>query len=383
MRLKKNQYDYFFHPFELTFSGYSNSGKTTLVEKLIKELSTQYIVGYLKNDAHKFVMDKGGKDTDRMNCAGANVVSINDKDHYALITNSEMQQRHVQQNFIESDILLIEGHKYSDIPKILFLGVDENRTKTLDEITEKKIKNIQAIIYTNVEDRTLISDLPAFHRDDVSSIKQFVLNYFYKLFPSKLNGLVLTGGKSSRMLQDKGALNYYDKPQILHTVDLLHKYTDEVYVSCRDGQYDNEITENCNMLFDAFPSVGPTTGIITAMNQHPKVAWLVLACDLPYLDENTVKDLVEQRNPFKVASSYLNPLRGWAEPLCAIYEPKSYYLLMSYFANNRPCPRKVLMNTNIQSLELKNKLALNNVNTPEEYDKAKDYIQNLGVTHAD
>lgn len=377
MRLKINSHNYFFHPFEIAFSGYSNSGKTTLIEKLIGSLSSEYLIGYLKHDAHFFEMDKKGKDTERMQSAGAQSIMINDKSHFASVNRGEIQQRHVQQSFIESDMLLIEGHKFSKIPKILFLGQDENKQQTINEINSGEITNISALIYTDRNDiqNHHFKDIPSFHRDDISGIKTFILSYFSQLFPSKLYGLVLTGGQSTRMNKDKGSINYHKKPQAQFVADMLEKYTDKVYISCRQEQTENQLIQDHQKIYDTYPSVGPTTGIISAMHQHPKVAWLVVACDLPYLDESTLDQLVEQRNPFKVATCYLNPLRQWAEPLCTIYEPKSYQLLMSYFANNRPCPRKLLMNTNIQKLELKNKRALNNVNTPEEFQEAVDFIK--------
>jgi molybdopterin-guanine dinucleotide biosynthesis protein len=71
-----------FHPYEFSFCGYSNSGKTTLITKLLEKYSAAYDVAYIKNDAHKYQMDKEGKDTWCARKAGARVVSINDKVYY-------------------------------------------------------------------------------------------------------------------------------------------------------------------------------------------------------------------------------------------------------------------------------------------------------------
>ncbi|MEK6558347.1 MAG: molybdopterin-guanine dinucleotide biosynthesis protein B, partial [Candidatus Margulisiibacteriota bacterium] len=61
----------------LSIAGHSNSGKTTLIERLIPELSRLgYRVGTIKHDAHNFVMDHEGKDTWRMSQAGAQTVVI-------------------------------------------------------------------------------------------------------------------------------------------------------------------------------------------------------------------------------------------------------------------------------------------------------------------
>ena len=59
----KSKEAYLFNPFEIAFCGYSETGKTTLITSLLKELSPQHKIGYVKHDAHKFQIDYEGKDT--------------------------------------------------------------------------------------------------------------------------------------------------------------------------------------------------------------------------------------------------------------------------------------------------------------------------------
>ena len=115
-------------------------------------------------------------------------------------------------------------------------------------------------------------------------------------------------------------------------------------------------------------------GILSAQKTYPNVAWLVVACDLPFINTETLKDLIEGRNPFKDATCYLNPEKKWPEPLCTIYEPKSYTRLLQFLALGYSCPRKALFNSNINSLELSNKKALENINYPEEFENAMGEI---------
>src|SRR5690606_23250199 len=103
---------------------------------------------------------------------------------------------------------------------------------------------------------------------------------------------------------------------------------------------------------------------------HPEAAWLVLACDLPFMDAPTLEHLVRGRNPFKMATAYFSQPQGLPEPLCAIYEPKSIYRLLNFLASGYHCPRKVLVNSDVQSVEALNPLALTNVNEPKEYEAA-------------
>src|SRR5690606_14590405 len=62
-------------------------------------------------------------------------------------------------------------------------------------------------------------------------------------------------------------------------------------------------------------------GIVSAMRQHPGAAWLVVACDMPWVAEATLQRLLARRDRTALATAYRSPLTGLPEPLCAVYEP--------------------------------------------------------------
>jgi len=379
MRLKKNINNFFFHPFEMSFCGFSDSGKTTLISKITKNLSSQFDIGFFKHDAHNFEMDKSGKDTNEISKSGAKSIVINDKSHYAHINRKQLEQIDVVTNMQDMDILFIEDHISTPLPKLLFISKSESREDIIALIKDNKISSIEGIISDESND-PFNGKYQFFNINNSDQISSFILNYFNSKVPNKLYGLVLSGGESKRMNQDKGSLSYHDNStQIEYTKSLLNNYCEEVYVSCREEQTSNDYLKGHKLIADSFPSVGPTTGIISAQFKHQSVAWLVVACDLPYLTEKTLEDLIEKRNPFKLATAYYNEEKKWPEPLCTIYEPKSYLKLLQYFSVNKPCPRKVLFNSNIKNIELIDHKALNNINTPEEKNKALAFIKNLKV----
>lgn len=99
----------------------SGSGKTTLLEKLIKELKNRgYRLAILKHDAHRFEMDKEGKDTWRHAQAGADIVAISSPEKVAIIEKREKEL--TLDEFIARisgvDLILTEGYKTGDKPKI-------------------------------------------------------------------------------------------------------------------------------------------------------------------------------------------------------------------------------------------------------------------------
>jgi molybdopterin-guanine dinucleotide biosynthesis protein A len=381
MRLKRTRNNYFFHPFEIYFGGNSNSGKTTLIAKLTEKLSDQFDIGYFKHNAHKIHMDKDGKDTDTISKCGAQSILINDQNQFAHINRSELEQIDVSNKMQDMDIVFIEGHKHSTIPKILLITSDQDQDEIIDLVNRSEITEILAIVSETSQD-LFEGRFPFFNKNEIENIIDFILDRFRSLQPTKINGLVLTGGRSERMNQDKGSLAYHGKKnQIEYSKELLEGLCDEVYISCRTEQSTEPFLKDHKLLFDSFPSSGPTSGILSAQYFDQSAAWLILACDLPYLDKGTIKSLIKNRNPYKLATAFMNIRKNWPEPLCAIYEPKSYRKLMQYFSNNTSCPRKFLFNSNIKTLRLENAKALDNVNTPHEKDEALVFLNNKKGSH--
>ncbi|MDQ0781279.1 NTP transferase domain-containing protein [Chryseobacterium sp. W4I1] len=192
-------------------------------------------------------------------------------------------------------------------------------------------------------------------------------------FP-KLNGLVLAGGKSQRMGNPKDKINWHGKEQKYYAADLLNPFCDEVFISCRQDQLENFDTAY-NALTDTFLNMGPFGGILSALRSQRVKAWLVVACDLPLLDERSLEFLIENRNTEKAATTYESPFDGLPEPLITIWEPKSYSLLLNFLGLGITCPRKVLINSDTLILKPDNPDALMNVNTPEDMAKAKEILR--------
>ncbi|MDO1498953.1 NTP transferase domain-containing protein [Winogradskyella maritima] len=133
----------------------------------------------------------------------------------------------------------------------------------------------------------------------------------------KLYGLVLSGGKSTRMGNDKGLITYHQLPQREHLYHLLSKVCERTFLSIRSNQ-EEEISQHFETIIDQDEYRGPYNGLLSAHAAYPEVAWLVLACDLPLIDIKALQELVEGRNTQKIASAFANVDDPLPEPLCAI-----------------------------------------------------------------
>jgi len=182
-----------------------------------------------------------------------------------------------------------------------------------------------------------------------------------------LYGLVLTGGRSTRMGQDKAALRVSGRTQLEHALALLAPHVARAFVSVRADQRADPLRAGFEQIEDGRAGLGPIAGILAAQERYPDSAWLVLACDLPLLDAATLEFLLRARAPERLATAYRSSHDHLPEPLCAVYEPASHAALAAYVAGGRNCPRKFLMGADVQLLDEPNPRALDNTNTPEEY----------------
>ena len=188
-------------------------------------------------------------------------------------------------------------------------------------------------------------------------------------------GLVLTGGQSTRMKRDKATLAYHGQTQLEWAIKLIESHVVKAFVSVRPGQND-PVRARFEQIVDTRDGLGPLAGIMAAQARYPDVAWLVLACDLPFLDERTLRYLLAERDPARAATAFRayqpdQPKHhGLPEPLCTIYEPSSRTGLLAHLANGKDCPRKYLINADTKLLDQPDPRALDNVNTPEEYGSA-------------
>ncbi len=201
--------------------------------------------------------------------------------------------------------------------------------------------------------------------------------------PTPLYGLVLIGGKSTRMKQDKSALKYHDKKQSVFCFDLLSSCCEKVFLSNRNDQAMSREEDRFPQIHDRdeFSGIGPLGGILSAMHEYPDAGWLVLACDLPYINKQALETLIKNRDPQKFATAYTSThdtLTGTGtlpEPLCAIYEPAGKTRLLEFLHKGMNCPRKILINSDVKLLQQSDKATLDNINTPEEYQSAIESLR--------
>lgn len=173
---------------------------------------------------------------------------------------------------------------------------------------------------------------------------------------------------------DKAALLHPDgRPLARRTSDLLAEAgCDAIVLSLR---HDQEVPPGFTMdpMIQRDPeggSEGPLAGMLAAMRAAPDADWLVLACDLPRLDVETLLHLICSRLSGECFLSYRSEFDGLPEPLCAYYAAEALPVLEQFQADGMHCPRKVLIRNNCRLLDPVSPRALDNANTPDDWQSA-------------
>lgn len=191
---------------------------------------------------------------------------------------------------------------------------------------------------------------------------------------AELYGLVLSGGKSTRMGSDKGLIPYHGVPQREYLYALLGQVCGRTFLSLRQDQVGG-LSGPMEYIVDEDRVRGPFNGMLSAHNAFPQVAWLVLACDLPLMDLPALRELIDARNPGAIATAFAmrdNPL---PEPMCAIWEPHAFRAALAYLdGGTHTCPRKFLITHHAALVHPADESVLWNANSEEEYREALEKL---------
>ena len=354
----------YYAPTEIALLGTKCSAIQELSENIAVKLSGKFRIAYA-DASHSSALEPNALDSYTFHSSGDLRIRRNYK-----------QNPYQDKLFYSSyDLVLINGNHYPGKSQVLFLDPEKEASiqKRMDQITDVKLvirmsKEIRAFDCL-LEKFPDFNEIPQFDFDQVEQIALEIEKFAEQHVPT-VKGLVLAGGQSLRMGTDKGLLNYFGKSQRSYTMELLQKCNLETRLSVRKEQ---EVSET-QVIEDVFLGLGPFGAICSAFQNDPNAAWLVLATDLPYVDERLIRKLISRRNPSKIATAVKGKKKEFPEPLVTIWEPKAYPIMLEFLAQGISCPRKVLINSDVELLETDD-VYIYNVNTPQEFDSVKRELE--------
>lgn len=339
----------------LGICGWSNSGKTTVIEKVLLYLAEQSLsVVVVKRDVHGINLDVEGKDSDRFFQAGADVLIQGPKQTFIRSHFNHQGELAVSIPELAAryDFVLFEGHKNIPVPKVWLLSPDETAPP-------EGIENCLAVLGRD-EDR-------------FSPIKKLIQR---RLSESQTRtpvyGCVLIGGKSRRMGTPKHLLMHKQKTWLEHTIDQMMGVCHDVVI-CGQGDIPSSLALH-SRLPDPPDVQGPMAGIAACLRWLPNAGWLVAACDLPNLTRPALAWLLAQRAPGlwgvmpRIADS------PGLEPLLAYYGGRCRPLCEALVAQGDYCPLPMAEHARVITPVIPAALAgaWDNANTPRALEQTSE-----------
>lgn len=329
----------------LAVCGFRGAGKTTLLTQVVPPLAAAGLrVAVVKHDAHGAQVDREGKDSDRLFRLGATVLLRAPGESMLRLpaAHDEPLERALAALAGRHDLVLVEGHKDTPLPKVWLA------TPALPSPP------------TSVSH--LLATLP-WEGDRPTALLSLCWQLLRQHFATRpLYGGVLVGGASTRMGRPKHLLVLRRRPLLEWVRLALAAHAQQVVILGRAAGTANHIS-----LPDVPNLTGPLAGILAAQRWHPLAAWLITACDMPALTAEALGWVLTHRRPGVWAVIPAHP-DGRLEPLGAVWEPQAAPLLEDLACRGELAPRLVATHDKALTPTLPADLlpAFANLNTPGE-----------------
>lgn len=344
--------------------------------RIISDLSGTYKIAYADAD-HRSGTVPFNTNKDVMNSGGMFELT-NKLDYFQLHLRKELNSYDCRSFLNDADLALVNGNHFEASRQILIL--DPVKFDSLSRHSEKLTEVVLVLTTEKTAELPLFlkeklpyhQDIPLLSITDTDGIAAFISNKMSESLP-KIQGLILTGGKSLRMGTDKSLLPYNGVSQRERAGQLFKTLNIPVYYSCREDQKVT-FSDPDMVITDSFLDLGPMGGILSAFRSNPGVAWLSIASDMPLLSQATLEFLLRNRRSSAIATAFLNGTTKSPEPLLTIWEPKSYQVLLNFLGQGISSPKEVLLNSDTHFIAVPDEMELKNVNHPEAYQEVSDLL---------
>jgi len=162
----------------------------------------------------------------------------------------------------------------------------------------------------------------------------------------KTSGIILAGGLSSRMGEDKGIIQLDEYKMIEKIIHLIDPFCDELIISANNSNYDKFGLKVVN---DKIERIGPLGGIYSCMTDEKSNYYLVMSCDTPNITDITIAKLFDNIEEYDAVTPIIN---GNMEPLISLFSKKSINKIEVEIKKKNFKLQKVIKNLNYNTIEI-------------------------------
>ncbi len=188
------------------------------------------------------------------------------------------------------------------------------------------------------------------------------------IYMKDLIGLVVCGGFSSRMGRDKGLLHYHGLSQRYYLYQLLQPFCKKVFISCNVKQAAGILTGYACITDDQkYGTIGPMAAMLSAIEQYPQDAFLVVGCDYPFIRKEDILQLINSRNKYDTAVSFFNEAGNMYEPLLSVYEKNIVASIPENYHRQQYSLQSVLQLANAGKVYPRQMKTIKSIDTYDDY----------------
>ncbi len=182
-------------------------------------------------------------------------------------------------------------------------------------------------------------------------------------FKNNITGIILAGGKSSRMGTEKGLIIYKNKPFVEHIIEAMSPLVDNIIIISNNKAYESF---GFKCYEDLIKNTGPLAGIYTGLRYSKTDNNLIVSCDIPLIKTAVLQKLIDQKNDTSEVIQLQS--QGKNMPLIALYKKSCEVIFMEELYQNQKKVQKALKKCNVKTVIIDGSLeqVTANINTPED-----------------
>lgn len=400
--------------------GRHNSGKTTLVEKLVSELVSRGLdVGTIKHHSHKdFEIDHPGKDSYRHRAAGASETVIASPTKMARVRtlDQELECAEIVESMPGHDIIIVEGYRKSGLPTIEIMrsenvadsavadvffdaasagrSLEEDNVQAArevphelsDDILNKMPASSTVAVVTDIpkaKEAAEIYGIPPFSLDDIDDLVDFLIEHHAR---HRMSVVIQAGGESRRMGRSKATVPFCGRPLICNLIDRVSPVADELIITTNESENLAFLDEmypdlDIRLIPDRYDFRGALPGLCTALDAATCPYVAVVACDMIFASGALM--VAEAIEMAKLDADIVVPVNKHGfEPFHAMYRRETCLpAVLRALEQKKSKVQSVFDDDNLKVIEFAQERVLKvephggcfiNANTPEELSRIEE-----------
>ncbi len=162
-----------------------------------------------------------------------------------------------------------------------------------------------------------------------------------------ITGIILSGGKSTRMGADKGLLTFQGKPMIESVINHIQPLCSQIIISANSKEYKKF---GFKVIADVFENIGPVAGILSTFPQAVNNRIILISCDLPNASTQLLEKLLLLADNYDIT---LPVPEGIIQPLCGIYSRNIVNQMHSHVQKGETKLKNLVKKFNLRIIESK------------------------------